>query len=150
MELLLDEVPNDYRWRRNMLHLPNSNWRMLSCAARGRNDESRTAEAARGCNASCARSYPPVPRRSGCTKDYAGGSQAIKKGPNKLDPATREEVCQRYVGHVVPLLRAAFAAGFVDVEKIRNEPAFGPFQSDSAFQAILCDSEFPRAPFAPY
>jgi tRNA A-37 threonylcarbamoyl transferase component Bud32 len=136
---LLDEDPNDSQWRRNMflaqLELADA------LAAHGRNDESKTAEAAA---LASAKKYPSLLVQ--VAQDYAGGSQLIKNGPNKLDPATREKVCQRYVGHVVPLLRAAVAAGFKDVKKIRNERAFAPFLSDPEFQAILYGLEFPRNP----
>jgi serine/threonine protein kinase len=79
---------------------------------------------------------------------YASNASFAVKCPTKLNAHQTEVRRRRCVQHGMSLLREAIAAGFADAQKLRNDPALAPFQSDPEFQHILRDLEFPEHPFA--
>ena len=66
---------------------------------------------------------------------------------SKLNAQQSDALRRRYAGWVVPLLRAAAAAGFKDARRVRYDLRFASYRSDPAYQAVLMDMGFPDKGF---
>ncbi|MGO9467246.1 MAG: serine/threonine-protein kinase [Isosphaeraceae bacterium] len=138
---VLEEDPNDF-FSRCYLVLMRF-FLADALAARGESEEAMRFE--RGAMA-VTRGRPDACFQTAVT--YAWSAKAAVEGPSKLDAQQKAMHQHRCARRVVPMLREAFAAGFKDYKRLRNEPAFAAFRSDPEFQAVVRDMEFPTDAFA--
>ena len=74
---------------------------------------------------------------------WASSNEVPELAPRVLDIRRRG-----IVDDTIAMVREAVACGFKDVGRLRTEQGFAPIRSTRKFQAVMCDLDFPRHPFA--
>ena len=80
--------------------------------------------------------------------EYARMLGPIDDLPTKLAPRVLEIRRRGIVDDTIAMLREAAADGFKDAARLRDEPAFARICSNTEFQALVYDMQFPANPFA--
>ncbi len=66
----------------------------------------------------------------------------------RLEDSQRARLRGQLATDTIAMLREAVAAGFTDVNRVRDEPLFTPIRGDAAYRAVLVTIELPRDVFA--